>query len=87
MVVDRKENMWYLLDFSIAMDHHIKEKEEQSIGKYMDLAAKVRIQFRVKTVIVPILLGVLESVLRKTTKNAQKLEIRDVIGSLQTAVL
>ena len=79
--------MWYLLDFSIAMDHHIKEKEEQSIGKYMDLAAKVRIQFRVKTVIVPILLGVLESVLRKTTRNAQKLEIRDVIGSLQTAVL
>ena len=44
-------------DFSILMDHHVTEKEEKKIDKYMDLAAEVRRQFRVETVIVPIALG------------------------------
>ena len=57
LVLDRKENTWYIFDFSILMDHHIKEKEEKKIDKYMGLAAKVRRQFRVETVIAPIALG------------------------------
>ena len=34
--------VWYIVDFAIAKDHHVKEKEEKKIDKYMDLAAKVR---------------------------------------------
>ena len=49
--------MWYTVDFAIPMDHHVKEKEEEKLNKYMDLAAEVRRQFRVKTVIVPIVFG------------------------------
>ena len=56
-VIDREENTWYIVDFAIPMGHHIKEKEE--VDKYMDLAAEVRRQFRVKSVIVPIALGAL----------------------------
>ena len=37
----------------------LKKKEEEKIDKYMDLAAEARKQFRVKTMIVPILLGAL----------------------------
>ena len=44
------------MDFAIPMDHHVKEKEEGKINIYMDLAAEVRRQFRVKTVIVPTVL-------------------------------
>ena len=69
------------------MDHHVKEKEEEKIDKYMDLAAEVRRQFRVKTVIVPIVLGALGTVPEKLSKSLKKLEIDDVIESLQTAVL
>ena len=57
VVLDREENTWYIFDFSILMDHHVTEKEEKKIDKYMDLAAEVRRQFRVETVIVPIALG------------------------------
>ena len=57
LVLDRKENTWYIFDFSILMDHHIKEKEEKKIDKYMGLAAEVRRQFRVETVIASIALG------------------------------
>ena len=67
--------------------HHVKEKEEDKIDKYMDLAAEVRRQFRVKTVIIPIVLGALGTVPAKLSKSLEKLEIEDLIGSLQTAVL
>ena len=82
VVIDREENMWYIVDFAIPMDHHVKEKEEEKIDKYMDLAAKIRRQFRVKTVIVPILLGALGTIPAKLPESLEKLEIEDVIGSL-----
>ena len=85
--IDREENSWYIVDFAIPMDHHVKEKEEEKIDKYMELASEVRRQYRVKTVIVPIALGALGTVPAKLSKSLEKLEIDDVIGSLQTAVL
>ena len=75
------------MDFAILMDHHVKEKEVEKIDKYMDLAAEIRRQLRVKAVIVPIVLGALGTVPAKLSKSLEKLEIEDVIGSLQTAVL
>ena len=53
----------------------------------MDLAAEVRKQFRVMTVIVMIVLGDLGTVPPKLSESLEKLEIEDIIGSLQTAVL
>ena len=87
LVIDREENTWYIVDYAIPVDHHVKEKEEEKIDKYMDLAAEVRRQFRVKTVIVPIVLGALGAVPEKLSESLEKLEIEDIIGSLQTAVL
>ena len=87
VVIDREENMWYIVDFAIPMDHHVKEKEEEKIDKYMDLVVEVRIQFRVKTVILPIVLGALGTVPVKLSETLKKLEREAVIGSLQTAVI
>ena len=53
----------------------------------MDLAAGVRRQFRVKIVIVPIVLGALGTVPETLSKSLEKLEIDDIIGILETAVL
>ena len=77
----------YIVDFAIPMDHHVKEKKGEKTDKYMDLAAEVRRQFRVKTVIVPIVLGPLGTVPAKLSESLEKLEIEGIIGSLQTAVL
>ena len=53
----------------------------------MNLAAEVRRQFRVKTVIVPIVLGAFWDSPSKTIRIARKIGIEDVTGSLQSAVL
>ena len=87
VVIGREENTGYIVDFAIPMDHHIKEKEEEKIDKYMDLQDEVRRQFRVKIVIVPIVLGALGTVPETLSKSLEKLEIDDIIGILETAVL
>ena len=87
VVIDREEKTWYIVDFAISMDHHVKEKEEEKVDKYIDLAAEVRRQFRVKIVIVPIALGALGTIPAKLSESLKILEIEDVIGSLQTDIL
>ena len=74
-------------EFSISMDHHVKEKEEEKIDKYIDLAAEFGRQFKVKTVIVPIALGALKTVPAKLLESLEILEIENIIGGLQIAVL
>ena len=51
----------------------------------MDLATEVRMQFSVKTVIVPIVLKSLGTVPAKLLESLEKLEIEEIIASLQTA--
>ena len=86
-MIDREENTWYIVDFVIPMDYHVEEKEEEKTDKYMDLAAEVRRQFREKTVILPIVLGASRTVSAKLSEMLKKLNIEDIIGSLQTVVL
>ena len=76
-----------IVDFVIPMDNHVKEKEEEKTDKYMNLAVDVRRQLRVKTVIVPIVSGVLGAVPVKLSKSLEILEMVDITGSLQTVVL
>ena len=33
VVIDRKQNMRYIVDFPISMDHHFKQKEKEKIDK------------------------------------------------------
>ena len=86
-VIDKEENTWYIVDFAIPMYDHVKETEVEKIHKYMNLAAVVKRQFRVKRVIVLIALGALAIVQEKLSELLEKLEIADIIRSFQTAVL
>ena len=79
-MIDSEENTWYIVDFVITIDYHIEDK-------YMDLAAEVRRQFREKKVILPIVLRALGTVSAKLSEMLKKLDIEDIIGSLQTVAL
>ena len=87
VAIDREVNMWYIVDFAIPMDHRVKENLEEKIDRYMDLVGEVRRQFRMKKKIVPIVSGALGTLSTKLSEYLEKLEIEDVIGRLQTAVV
>ena len=67
------------MDFVIPMDHYVKEKEEQKNDKYMDLAGEVRRQFRVKTMIVSVVLGPLGTIQAKLSKSFKILKIEELL--------
>ena len=87
VVIDRDEKMWYFMDFAIPMNLIMLKKKRTGRLMYIDLTAEVRRQFTVKAVILPIVVGALGTVPIKLSESLEKLEIKDVIESLQTAVL
>ena len=62
------------MDFAFPMDFNVKEQDEEKINKYINLTAEVRIQFRVKAVILPI---VLEALGTFTTKKNYQNRLKD----------
>ena len=87
VVIERKERRWFIIDFAIPMDHRVRAKEDIKVDTYLDLAAEVRRQYRVKTEIVPVVIGALGTVPNRLEESLEKLGIPDVISSLQKSVL
>ena len=79
-VFDMEKSTWYIVDFAIPVGN-VKEKEEEKIDKYLDLAAEVRKQFEVKAVILLIVLGALGTVPAQLPGSLENLKIEDVIGT------
>ena len=84
MVMIDRENTWYIVNFAIPIGHHVKEKEEEKIDKYMDLVAEVRRKFVVNSDCTDCFRSFGDSP-SKTIRITQKIE--DIIESLNTAVL
>ena len=55
----------------------------EKIDEYMDFAAEVRRQFRVKTVIAPIFLGALGTISGELSESMEKLKTENIIGSFR----
>ena len=56
---------------------------EEKTDKYMDFATEASRQFRVKTVIIPIVLGAFGTIPGKLSESIKKLKIENVIRSFQ----
>ena len=80
-VIDREENTWYVVDFAILMDYHVKEKEEEKIDKFINLGAEVRRLFRPKKVTVPIVFRGLGTVPANLSGSLKEVKIEDMTGS------
>ena len=80
-VIDKEENIWYVVDFAILTDYHVKEKEEEKIDKFINLAAEVRRLFWPKKVTVPIVFRGLGTVPANLSGSLKEVKIEDMTGS------
>ena len=87
LVQDHENRIWYIIDFTVPMDQSIETRENGKIHRYIDLATEIRRQHRVKTKIVPIVIGALGTVPKNLKNSFEVLDIPDVTNSLQTAAL
>lgn len=82
VLVDKQENMTYLIDIAVPVDANAEKKEQEKITKYSDLARELRKIWKTKTKTIPIVIGALGAV----TKNV-KGHIRDLGIPLSTGIL
>ena len=65
MVVNKKEQTCQIIDVSIRVDTAVREKEEEKIEKYQDLAREVGKMWKVRAKVLPVVMGALETVPRR----------------------
>ena len=87
VVVDRKNKFWTLIDFSVPNDKNVLIKGEEKTKNYEDLAKEIRRIHKVKTKIVPIIVGALGVLPSNLEENLQILGMPYVKRSLQVSAI
>ena len=87
IVVDKVNKKWTVVDFSVPWDANVKRKEEENIARYADLATEIRRLYKVRTEIIPIVVGALGTIPKRLKGYLKSLGVPDVIGCLKTTAL
>ena len=87
VVLDWRERKWTIVDFSVPWDGNVMKKEDEKVGKYEELGSEVRKVYKVRTEIVPIVIGALGTVPKRLEGYLKRLGVPDTIGILQTSAL
>ena len=87
IVINRQDNEWIIVEFSVPWDKNVLLKEEEKVSKYIPLAKEIRKVHKVSTKIIPIILGSLGTVTTKLKSSLKELGLEKILGGLQTSVL
>ena len=87
IIINRQDNEWTLVEFSVPWDKNVLLKEEEKVRKYIPLTKEIRKVHRVSTKIVPIVLGSLGTVTPLLKHHLKEMGMEYILGSLQTSVL
>ena len=80
MIIDKSDRSCQIIDEAIREDGRVREKEDEKIEKYQDLAREVRRIWGVRSKVIPVVVGALGSVPLRLKDN---LKVTDVGISVQ----
>ena len=75
------------MDFGVPADHKVKPTESENKDKYQDLAREPEKLLNMKVTVMPIIIGVCDTVTKGLIKGLEDLKIRGRVESIQTATL
>ena len=88
VVVNRKEKIWTIVEFSVPLDHNIVTKQIWKVEKYQVLAAHFRKMHKgIQTKIIPVVVGAFGMIPERLPGYLKDLGIPDVVGGLQKTAL
>ena len=87
VVANSKTKTWTIIDFAVPLDKNVVLKEREKIETYQTLAQEVRKTYKVKTEIIPIVMGALDILPTRLPEYVKKLGIPHVVGGLQNTAL
>ena len=79
LIVIEKGKKWTIVDFSVPLDQNVKSKEDDKLTRYGPLAGEVGRIHKVRTEIIPIVIGALGTVPKRLPKYIASLGIKPVI--------
>ena len=74
-IIDKTAKLITLVDVSIPADKRVVDKEEEKISKYKDLRIELERLWKMKTRIIPVIIGALGVISKRHDKFIKKLEI------------
>ena len=75
------------MDFAIPPDHRVKLKESEKKDKYLNLTSKLKKLWNMKVTVIPIVIGALGTVTKRSVQGLEELEIRGRVEIIQTMAL
>ena len=87
VIIDRKRKLWTFIDFSVPNDKNVLLKGEEKKETYKELANEIRRIHKVRTKIVPIVVGALGVLPSNLEENLKYLEMPYVIRCLQVSAV
>ena len=75
VIVDRINSNWKIIDFSVPNDKNVEAKEKEKVEKYTPLAYEIRKMEKVKTEVIPLVIGALGAVSENLAKHLSSLDI------------
>ena len=76
-----------IVNFAVPADFRVKLKESEKKDKYPDLARELKKKKTVEHEIIPIVIGVLGTVIKWLIQGLENLEIRGWVETIQTTAL
>ena len=87
-LVDKDTKKWTLIDIAVPADQSITRTEEEKVEKYLELAFEIRrVHGASKVIIIPIVIGALGSISKGANTWFGKLEVPDLLGSVQLSAI
>ena len=83
----KKKRICKIVDFAVPVDYRIKLKECEKKDKYLDLARELKKLWNMKVSIVPIVIGVFDTVTEWLLKGLEDLEVGRRAETIQTTAL
>ena len=87
IVVEKRNKCCKIIDFAISYDSRIEEKEVEKVVKYQDLTTELRKLWKMKTMVIPILIGAFRTVPRDIKRRLENIGIETKIDELQKSVI
>ena len=87
MLVDKSKKSCHITDVAIPEESRVKEKEDEKVEKYQNLAGELRKMWEVKTKVIPIVLGALRTVQVRLKGNLKGIGVDTSITLIQKFAL
>ena len=87
IVVEKRNKCCKIIDFAIPYDSLIEEKEVEKVVKYQDLARELKKLWKMKTMVIHIVIGTFGTVPKDLKKRLENIGIETKIDELQKSVI